>query len=338
MVLMLDRPDDATRAVAKEWVLRGAAVQECDEGDLGGARNAAASSVDNEWLAFLDGDDLWSENWLSLAAKDAFSQPDDQLTVWHPAINIIFGDHHSLLHHIDSTDPSFSWARFRLHNAWTALSFVRRNDVLALPYPRNDLANGWGFEDWSWNMAVLGRGGEHRIVADTCHFIRRLDGGSLLASSQAALRSPYPGPIARPVAMSTSELTAADPDLPATHRRAPHGLSASLLNQIGLAAKLEPSIEATVNHRGEPDELPQNFNTHVTSAQQALESLEVELDASPDATIADAVDSADLLAQLQPADQHRVVAEFLSGPHLADRTLGESPLIAATLSAFPQLA
>jgi len=339
LLLLLDRPDAATTKISEGWADRGAEVVVVDEGDLGQARNRAVEASASEWVAFLDGDDLWSENWLTLASQEAAAAPPDEMSVFHPAVNVIFGDNHSLLHHISSDDPGFSWSRFRLHNAWTALSFVRRADLLKLPYPSNDLEHGWGFEDWSWNMAVLQNGGTHHVVTDTCHFIRRLHNRSLLGSSQSALRSPYPG-VSAPLSVppGVSDLTTTDDDLPATHQRAPHGLSPTLLEQVGFAATIDPTIEGTLSASGQPLELAQNFNTHVTGAQQALEAIELALDALPGATVDDLVDSSELLGQLGRAEQLRVIAEIVRGPDSSSRVAGTSPLVDATLAAFPQLA
>lgn len=340
LVLVLDRSDEVTEGLAQSWVDRGAHLVYCDEGDLGAARNAAVHAVDAEWIAFLDADDLWSENWLT-AAADAAAQllggqgPD----VLHPAVNVIFGDHHSILHHQASDDPSFSWARFRLHNAWTALSFARRRDLFELPYPRNLLAEGFGFEDWSWNMAVLDTGGRHHVVPDTCHFIRRMTAASLLTSSADALRSPYPiDDIApRPVLAQLSELTPTDADLPPTHRHAEHHLSPALLEQIRLAETIEPAISQTVGSHGRPRVLAQNFNTHVTAPQRALESVELAMGMGTPASLADALAESAELAELSQPEQHRIVAEVLRSAHGGSLPRGTSLLIDDTLQTYPQL-
>ena len=333
LVLVLDSPDAPTEAVAAEWESRAAQVLRTEVSDLGAARNVAAERLDADWLAFLDGDDLWGEDWLVAAHAMATANSPAVPVVFHPTVNIIFGDHHSLLHHIDSTDPAFLWSRFHLHNAWTALSFVKRQVVVDLPYPRNDLANGFGFEDWSWNMAVLDAGGEHRVVPDTCHFIRRVDGSSLLDQSQEALRTQYPSG-------SPPERASGTPDFvaqldPGTHREAMVELSEPILHQVGLAATIEPTVQRTMSAAGNPRSLPQNFNDHYTAAQRSLEELWAHR--KPDLSVAEICENVMSLVDLDADDRTKVVAEFLRTERQLGRTVGESPMITEALNRYSQL-
>ena len=101
LLLVLDAPDDATASLAERWGdRRDVRSITISEGDLGAARNASVAGTDATWLAFLDADDLWGEEWLVAAASAADGA--SEFDVFHPQVNIIFGDHHSLLHHIDS--------------------------------------------------------------------------------------------------------------------------------------------------------------------------------------------------------------------------------------------
>lgn len=339
LLLALDSPDEATVALAEKWRDRGVDVLTIHEGDLGEARNAAAAQTDAKWIAYLDGDDLWGENWL-VTAHAAAQTAADRFDVFHPQVNIIFGDHHSLLHHIDSDSDDFRWSRFCLHNAWTALSFVQRELVAEMPYPRNELESGFGFEDWSWNMAVLDAGGRHRVVPDTCHFIRRTNDGSLLADSQQALRTRYPHLAPSP------ERNLQLRDLPqrenqaevstSTHRDARVELTPEILEQVRLAATIEPAVSHTLSADGTPRSLPQNFNTHDTAAQSALEELWVLRGGG--GTVGEICDRSTLLVGLPSADRIAVVAEFLLAERALGRATGESALIAEAADVYSQLA
>ena len=333
LLLVLDAPDDATASLAERWGdRRDVRSITISEGDLGAARNASVAGTDATWLAFLDADDLWGEEWLVAAASAADGA--SEFDVFHPQVNIIFGDHHSLLHHIDSESPDFRWSRFSLHNAWTALSFVNRETIVQLPYPRNELAYGFGFEDWSWNMAVLDAGGRHRVVADTCHFIKRTSGGSLLADSQRALRTRYPhGPVAPERQTSGDVLTG--PVDPSTHRIQAVDLGPKVFEQIQLAATIEPAVTATLSAAGTPEVLPQNFNTHNTAAQFALEELWSLR--SPDRSIGEILDRATRLSVLDSADRALVVAEFFLSEKALGRPVGHSEAITEATAVFSQL-
>lgn len=342
LVLMLDQPDDPTRELASEWTKRGARVVESNEGDLGAARNAAVQETNATSIAFLDADDLWGPSWLTDAAHAAGESVGDGPHVFHPEVNIIFGDHHSLLFHQPSNSASFSRARLRLHNMWTALAFARRDVFLEFPYPRNQLDSGFGYEDWSWNLAILDAGGRHHVIADTCHFIRRSDDHSLLGQSHGALRTPYPRDGRPTTATPPDEISAlspVDPDLPATHAMAPHDLSPEILEQIRLVATIEPEVEKTLSHSGHPRVIAQNRNDHVTATQRALESIGQLAHSEPELSPRELVDRCPEFAALSRTERDRAVAELLLAYTAEHGSLPSdtSGCIGDALMAYPQL-
>ena len=348
LVVVLDDPDADSVTTANEWAHRGARIMPVEVRDPGEARNAAARALNTEWISFLDADDLWGESWLTRAHSAAAHTSDPTaLYVWHPSVNVMFGASRSLLHHIDSTDAGFSLARLRLDNAWTVLAFVRREHLLAVPHPRIRLHAGFGFEDWSWNIEVLRRGGRHRVVEDTVHAIYRnptdtsVAPTNVLTRSQAALRSPYPDPVAdaaplpgRTVAIS--DLSPVDPDLPAQFRRLPVELSDAVFGDLRRVATIAPAIGNTIGHPGE-QLLAQNFNRHVTALQRALEELDLAGQSSPDASVGDLLESVQLVHALDAPERHRVVAELVLDQTSAKRDTGRSSLVDDALAALPQL-
>ncbi len=345
LVLMLDSASRETANLAHRWLHRGARVFETDVRDLGSARNVAADATDAEWLAFLDGDDLWAEDWLVDAYRATSTTGAGPFDVWHPQYSCIFGDHHSVIHHIGSDDPAFSFARLRLHNGWTALSFVAGETVRTVPYPRNRLDDGFGFEDWSWNIEILRRVGTHRVVPETMHFIRRRNAAdeSLLRRSEDALRSPYPGADGDAMDLEipgtttvVSELTPISDALPPTHVLAKFELPVSLERQLRAAVTIEPSIAQTLPLGARVRRLPQNTNRHVTPEQRALEQLDLACAAYP-ATIAEAIATAPNLLALEPDAQARVVSEVLLDPALRDFEVGEHQAIDNARRRYPQV-
>lgn len=347
--IVIDDSDDETIKLANGWVTRGARIVPVSFTNIGMARNAAARALDAEWIAFLDGDDLWGESWLTRAHTTASEVSDrSALDVFHPATNVMFGASNSLMHHVDSVDAGFSFARLRLFNEWTSTCFVRREHLRNTPYPPLRLDEGYGYEDWAWNIEVLRRGGRHRVVDHAVHGIYRTPAGAkgaaqnLLARSLTSLRTPYPHTAAgsEPLPGQTkavSERTSIDADLPAQYRHLAVELSKDMHLDIRSMATITPAISETIAGYGDPTTLPQNSNRHVTPAQRCLEELDLLRIQFPGASHGEVLERSACLGELPARDRHRVVAELFLDPMLGNVDLGSSRYIDDALSAFPQL-
>lgn len=193
--LLLDNPDSETSDVIDEWRRPDWQVEVSDVADLGLARNEAVHRAqESKYLAFLDGDDLCSRNWLTGSVQHANAYLDRPV-IWHPAANFVFGRGDTYLYlHRDMDDPEFLLSYLVLDNYWTALSFGERAIYRDHPYSPNRLKEGWGYEDWTWNASTISAGVKHKIVPDTAHFIRRKR-NSLLGDTKVAGAMPYLGPL-----------------------------------------------------------------------------------------------------------------------------------------------
>lgn len=173
VILVLDRADDLTRTVLTNGLGPDALVIETDEGDPGQARNRGVEHATGQHVCFLDGDDLWSYNWLTEAYQLSACRPD---VIAHSHCNIIFGKEKNIWWHIDSEGDLFDIRYLRWANYWDAMSFARTDIYRRYPFKANDMRIGFGHEDWHWNAMTIAAGIPHKPVPNTVHFKRRREG------------------------------------------------------------------------------------------------------------------------------------------------------------------
>ncbi len=172
LIVVLDRADHQTSIIVERELKDFGRVLNVDLGDLGYARNRGVAHSRGKYIGFLDGDDLWSREWL-IDAYELCSNHEKEVIV-HPEYNIYFGDDsaHVLLH-IDMESPEFEFEYLLRQNYWTALSFAAKSTYSRIPFRRNDITSGFGFEDWTWNAETIRKGCVHKTAAGTSHFVRR---------------------------------------------------------------------------------------------------------------------------------------------------------------------
>jgi hypothetical protein len=191
LVIVLDRADKKTcdfiqSARSKILNFIPVLVLEVDNGDLGKSRRDGVANSSGDYIAFLDGDDLYSKNWIVDAHQMAQADPNRDETIYHPELNVYFGEHHRTFWHPDAAklDP-VGRSGLLLENLWTSLSFGLRKLYEANPVHDNGLDKGFGYEDWHWNMDTTAKEIKHRPVHQTIHFIRLKPTGSLNNNSSS---------------------------------------------------------------------------------------------------------------------------------------------------------
>ena len=171
-IIGLDRPTPETLAYVDQPAFAGWRKELLDCGDLGLARNGLAKLASAPVLAWLDADDLVSENWL---LRGMAAMGPDHSRILHPELNWFFDAARSILVNPDPTGPLYDPLYWRVGNYWDSMVMTPRQAVLDVPYLGRDRARGLGFEDWCWNVQTLEAGWDHGVVRDTIIFKRRRD-------------------------------------------------------------------------------------------------------------------------------------------------------------------
>lgn len=131
-------------------------------------RNAAIARASGRHIAFLDADDLFSENWLAegIAVLDA-AERKGRRVIAHPELNVMFDGGNSVLVHIDQTSPLFTPYFAYLRNYHDSLCMTPREAHVDIPYLSRDIPNGLSFPDWQFSIETMAAGWEHVLVRDT---------------------------------------------------------------------------------------------------------------------------------------------------------------------------
>ena len=155
------------------------------DGDLGRVRNSLVPQTDGQFIAFLDADDLFSENWLAegLAVLKAADERGERV-IAHPELNVVFDGGQYLVQTLDQDSPLFTPYFLYVRNCYDSLCMTPREAHLEVPYVHRDIPNGLSFQDWQFAIETMSRGWKHVVARDTIIFKRRRD-DSLMTESQA---------------------------------------------------------------------------------------------------------------------------------------------------------
>lgn len=186
VVVVLDRPDEATVKYFSSPEGEDITLARADVGDLGLTRNAGIARATGEYIAVLDADNLICLNWLYDAYQYLLARGGK--VVAHPEYQMYFEGKHLLFRQISSTDRSFRYANIIEYNYWDAVCMAKREIFLNHTYESTTGGEGFGYEDWHWNCQTLAGAIGHDVVPGTVHFLRIKRSGSLLAYTKESNR------------------------------------------------------------------------------------------------------------------------------------------------------
>ncbi|WP_157933007.1 glycosyltransferase [Roseovarius salinarum] len=183
-IIALDNATDACREYFHQSAFDHWDRWDIAQGDLGRTRNEVVPKCAGRHIAFLDSDDLFSENWLREGLRllvDA-ETTGDRLIV-HPELNWLFDGENSVFVKIDQDSPLFSPHHFAFTNYYDSLCMAPREAHLDIPYVHRDIPNGLSFQDWQFSVETMAAGWRHVSARDTIIFKRRRD-ASLVTESR----------------------------------------------------------------------------------------------------------------------------------------------------------
>jgi glycosyltransferase involved in cell wall biosynthesis len=170
VIFILDQPDEETESVCKSHSDEISKLIKVDFGSVALTRNFASEKAEGSFLAHLDSDDLFSENWLYDSFK--LSLDEGQQSIFHPETIIHFDGNQLLVKAIESDDMDFLAEHMWPGTLWNAHTCARREIYLEHQFPHFDRESGFGYEDWHWTCATLAAGVKHKVVPDTLYCYR----------------------------------------------------------------------------------------------------------------------------------------------------------------------
>lgn len=139
-------------------------------GEPAQSRNFSILQATGKYACLMDGDDLFSENWLI----DAYNiqESSDEDIILHTEYNITFGlnEQPRLWRMKDSFDLDTDTLILLGRNRWSAGIFLKTETAKRFPYQQ--AVDCYGFEDWQYNCETRSSGIKHNIVPGSILFYR----------------------------------------------------------------------------------------------------------------------------------------------------------------------
>ena len=187
IIVHIDRGDEQTiRYFSRYLNDQRFRVFESDFGDIGLSRNRATQLALGEYVAFIDGDDMMSENWL-IAALETLQASTERTIVRPEVIISLFpqsGDDWPLCVQFNTDSGSREYEAIRMvsNNPWPPLYVASR--ALLIEYPFQANSPGFGSEDYTFNADTIADGIRQKVAPETILYYRRREDGSLSQQSR----------------------------------------------------------------------------------------------------------------------------------------------------------
>lgn len=190
ILIHIDNGDQITKDYFKRYAkMPNVVIYENNFGDPGPSRNFLAQKASGEYLTFLDGDDLISDNWLVVAYGALIGSTEEVIV--HPEGILTFGTEvNNVLTIQTETLPREKDTIVLLgENRWCAILMAKISTLLKFPYQH--LTGGYSHEDYVFNVETTNAGIKHIIAKETILFYRRSNSSRLSSSNNTNQIIPY---------------------------------------------------------------------------------------------------------------------------------------------------
>lgn len=196
LIVVLDSPDSSTERFCSEFLPSQTRLVNTSVEDLGLARNAGVDAALGTFVAFLDADDLWVQNWLTASFEFMSTLDSEREFILHPEFVVYFEGDSRLWKLLDQEQVEFSQDLLFEYNPWHALSFSKSETCRRIPFRPSNLQQGFGYEDWLFHCDSIAAGVVHKIVPGTMHCLRQKTWKrSLLKDTQSSNAVIAPSPL-----------------------------------------------------------------------------------------------------------------------------------------------
>lgn len=193
LLICLDNADNRTKNIAKDLSqnTKNINILEFRYGDVGRVRQESLKACNYEYVSFLDGDDIWGNNWLSRLTTRASTYND---VIFHPQLTVFFDEEIRYVRkNADSTKRNFKKEILLFENLWTSSFVTPKSIMLEIPMKGGNTYDRtpYAYEDWSWFRETLIAGYKHVTVKKTVHF-QRIKRESNTTRSVDLKKEPWP--------------------------------------------------------------------------------------------------------------------------------------------------